>query len=286
MVVTFFTSCASLYNRPTTKLKLYSEEPFIVTSTSDTINPVNGKAEILAARSKRPLEVSFIDSTTNIIKIAPINSFMFWYNVGTLGIGMPIDENKDKRYGYPSRVYLSGDTEKGYYRGFERPHYKNEIRARIYLPIYHSYSFKPEEESRKTQLSMMGLGLGLDYFHHENQYLNLSTSFVLLIPFVIIDPHSEPYEMFTTYLTLTNNHRVRRLTHGYGITYGKTFYSDYDVKQSYGSIGAILSSHYRTGDHFSFGMVYRPTFLQIGSSAKYVYEQVIGIEVAWSINLK
>ena len=306
-------SCATIINKPYKNVKVYTTEPSRIIHRYDTIKTVNNKVNLWAERKNEILSiVAMTDSITKTIEVKPRNSFWYWANIyPSFGIGMLIDKNNPKRYSYPKRIYInSADTISKYYR-YSQSYNKGELHLHLSLPHINSFNLKPQNEERKVNTGSWGLSIGLDYFHSNNQFINLGASgvmdFFLPVP-AAVDLYGEHELMSSTYVSLSNNHKIQRFSIGYGLSFAKNTWSfrdhgGYDeyndeqdevipplikapITKSHYAFGLIFPTYFQLSEHFNIGVVYRPTFYRPNMTDKFKYEHLISIDFAWKIRLK
>src|SRR6056300_785642 len=133
-------------------------------------------------------------------------------------MGMLVVRENPKRFTYPQNIYInSSDTINRYFR-YGQANYKGELYLHVSLPHINSFHLVPENEGIKNNTGFWGLTLGLDYFHSKNQFLNLGISGVsdFFVPFpAVVDIIGEYELMSSRYISLSNNHRLRRFKIGY-----------------------------------------------------------------------
>lgn len=299
------TSCATFNNQPHKNLTIYTTIPSKIIFDGDTIKTIDNKAHLRVERSKEPISfIATTDSLTKTIQVKPQNSFMYWGNIFCNGgIGMLVDRKNPKRYTYPQRIYInSADTISRYFR-YEQADNKGELQLHFSLPHINSFNLTPENEGAKINTGFLGLSIGLDYYHSKNQFVNLGISGVLddFVPFPApADYISGEYEfMSSRYISLSNNHRLKLFTIGYGLSYARNtwdfIYCDqFDqppptrepVKKRSNALGLIFPTYFQLGEHFNIGVVYRPTFYRPNMTEEFKYEHLISIDFAWKIRLK
>lgn len=177
-----------------------------------------------------------------------------------------------------------------------------DLYLHLSIPYINGFYFQPENEpNEKTKLGYFGLTLGLDYYHSNRQFLNFSASAVadLPVPFpVAVDYFGEYEAMQSVYLSLSNNHIIKRFTIGYGLSYGKNLWAlRYDarfgpppptrepVEKSNSFLGLVIPAYFKWGRHFNIGLIYRPTLVRFNTESKYEYEHLISIDLAWKRKL-
>lgn len=223
-VLILLTSCATIINQPYKNLTIYTTEPSVIILKQDTIKTTNNKANVRVARKKEMLHIVVAtDSLTKTVPIEPKNSFLYWGNIfSNFGIGMLVDKNNPKRYAYPQRIYInSSDTISRYFK-YGQSNNKGELYLHLSLPHINSFRLTPEGETPKVNTGFWGLTVGLDYYHSKNQFVNIGISavsdFFVPIP-AAVDINGEYELMSSRYISLSNNHRYKRFTIGYGLSY-------------------------------------------------------------------
>ena len=303
-VSTLLSSCATIMNQPLMSMKVHTTEASKIIYKGDTIKTINNKASLWVERKKEILSiVAITDSITKTIEIKPINSFLYWLNIPcSYGIGMLVDMDNPKRYSYPKGIYInSADTISNHYR-YSQSGNKGELHLHLSLPHINSFSLKPKNEARKVNTGFWGFSIGFDYYHSNNQFVNLGTSgvmdFFLPVP-AAVDLSGENELMSSWYISLSNNHKIKRFTIGYGLSYGRNTwnlsYSDWGdplpptrdpLTKSHNAFGLIFPTYFRVGEHFYIGVIYRPTFYRPNLTNKFAYEHLISVDFAWKIRLK
>ncbi len=79
--VLLFTSCATLFNKPTSRIAVHTKSPATIVINNDTIETVENTASFIVNRSGKNLEIiSFADSLTKTYTVSPMLSPMFYNN--------------------------------------------------------------------------------------------------------------------------------------------------------------------------------------------------------------
>lgn len=297
------TSCATVMNDSYVNIKLHTTEASTITYKQDTITTVNNKAQWRVERKNTSLKViASTDSLTKAIEVKPKNSFMYWANIFcNYGIGMFADRNNPKRYTYPLDIYINSTDTASTYDSYGEVDNKGEIHLHLSLPHINSFHLRPEGEGPKVNTGFWGLSVAVDYYHSSKAYISLGASsasdFFVPVP-AAVDISGEYELMSSRHVSLSNNHRVRRFTFGYGLCYARNtwdfkYYDRFEpppptrdpVKKSHNAMGLILSSYFQTGEHFHIGVVYRPTFYRSSVRRDICYEHLVSVDFAWKIRL-
>jgi hypothetical protein len=292
IVLILLSSCAATTNQPYKKVIVYTTEPSKIIHKYDTISTINNKANLWVERKKEPL--SIIATTDSITKTIEIKSNL---------LPMLFDRNNPKRYSYPKRIYInSADTISKYYR-YSQSRNKGDLYLHFSVPYINFFRLKPQNETYKTNTGFMGVTVGLDYYHSNNQFINLGTSYVVdYFPIVteLIDILMGEHEsMSSWYVNLTNNHKIGQFTIGYGLSYGINTWaiSQYDwdnstrpkrdpISKSHNAVGLIFPTRFQFGKYVNIGIVYRPTFYRPDMPDKFSYEHLISLDIGWKIKIK
>ncbi|MCK3685463.1 hypothetical protein [Maribellus sp. YY47] len=305
LIVSFFmTSCATILNQPYTNLTVYTTAPGVIVHNGDTVKTIENKANFQVDRKKEPIcFVSIADSLTKTYQVEPRNSFMYWSNVFcNYGLGLIVDAKNPKRYSYPPRIYINSANTIGGVSKYGDANNKGEWLLHLSLPHINSFCLTPEDEGTKLNTGFWGLTIGLDYYHSKNQFINLGFSGVsdFFIPFPAAVDISGEYELMSSrYVSLSNNHKLKRFSVGYGFSYARNawdfrYYDRFDplpptrepVKKSGNALGLIFPNYFQFWEYFNIGVIYRPTFYRPDMTDKFKYEHLISIDFAWKIRLK
>lgn len=114
IILLLLSSCATLLNRPVTKIKISSETDSKLVFLKDTINISQKPTTIRPFRSKKVLKLSvFNDSLQNDFLFKRKISEMYWANIFAFSIspvGFGVDLLSDKRFSYESSVHFKVDS--------------------------------------------------------------------------------------------------------------------------------------------------------------------------------
>jgi hypothetical protein len=270
----------------------------------DTLHAKDRQLSFLVPRSKDSLRLMLIgDRMQRNIALAPRNSFAYFLNLYyNLGVGMLVDAKNPKRYSYPRRVYLDSNyAQREGFKSWKQPQ-RGDFNLQVSFPYLNSFYFQPAGERTKANTGFWGLGLGLDYYHQERQYLSLNlhslTDAFLPVPAPVTYDEGIYENMVANFVSLSNHHRVKRFDWGYGLAWAEHFWRlddltsisesnppDESRRTYHHSLGAVLSSHYYTGRSFHIGLLYRPSLIRFLPEAAFRYEHSISVNLAWKIRL-
>lgn len=282
-ILLLFSSCATLVNSPFTKINLYTKQDSVKVYLSDSTQFAYAPAQLIVARSKKPLEVTLekqdLKKTVLIpAKLSP--QFIFGnYANGTLLIGYLVDFSNPKRFKYPSKVYFDLD-----YLNNANLKYKTRIEPQFAL-YQHSegrkrdiccprgtLSFKlsvPEGNSfvinKQTHLGktfgFLGITCEADYYYKDKQFIGTGTGWLtdFIIPIPAPVDYSGEYERsFGSYFDLLHGNDFKRFTVSYGLNFSKySYYKRVTAEVSPEYIDTLLYSTHEKRAGLSFSAVYR-----------------------------
>lgn len=294
----FLSSCATVLNKPMTKTTIVTTKPSKIVYKTDTIVTINNELTLNVERKKEALKITAItDSLQENINIKSRLSPEFYGNLflPTGLLGLLIDLKTPKRFTYPNKIYLDLSNTKTKFTTFKRDNQKGEIYLHFSFPHVNNFLLQPTNEGIRKSTGFWGLSLGLDYYYQNKKFLNLSGSSVLniFVPIPAAIKFTEDYQRInSTYLSLTNNHRIQRFSFGYGLSFGENTWSfvkimspEKDEIKNHNALGLMFSSYCQLGKSFNFGVLYRPTFIRFNIPNQFQYEHLISIDFAWKIRL-
>lgn len=290
-------SCATILNSRYKAMTIYTHTPAKVIIQKDTIHSEYNEAHFLVPRSKNSLTFQLlIDTVTTTLSIPAKNSFAYYLNIPyNYGLGMFVDQGNPKRFTYPRRVYLDSSWQ---IQTFPLTR-KGDFNFQVSLPYINTFLMQPAGRSLASSTGFWGFGLGVDYYHQNQQYLSLNLRAASDFPLPILVPIAyREGDVFTNsnYLSLSNHHRHKRFDWGYGLSWienkwGQDFYGGTTDtlstpqfnRERHQALGLNLSAYYFTGRSFHLGLIYRPSFVRLYINPVYKYEHLISLELAWKI---
>jgi hypothetical protein len=297
-VLLFFSSCATILNSPVQKIIISTDKNIKVISVErvavidSSFKNINATRAYYIPRSNKPVKVNLqIDSASKTILLLPKNSFAYWYNIpSTYGIGMLVDKDNMKRYGYSKRNYLKlQDTL--IRRSNFAPTKKRTLNLSFSLPYTTVFNIKAIDKRYKSA-GAFGLEAGLDYFYLDNNYLSADLG-------IATDRFGEHFgpgyiqAADVKYSSLRNNNIIGSFDVGYGInvsqlrwsqqTIGDTIKIDHLIKST--QLGMSLSAQYRLGYYFRLGVLYQPGFLKTDFKPSFYYQHYLSLNLSWKLPL-
>ena len=252
--------------------------------------------------------IATTDSLTKSIKIEPRSSIMYWSNICfNYGIGMLVDMKNPKRYSYPDKIYINSADSREDYSTYGKANNKGELYLHLSLPLVNPFRMTLENGETKAKIGVLGITLGLDYYHSKNQFIHLGIS-GLSGGFSFKNSKLEPSEdiffsdntlesLASEYISLSNNHKIGRFAIGYGLSCAKNTWTDSrlgwffvpiidSIKKSHYAFGFIFPNYFQLSEYFNIGVVYRPTFYRPNMTDKLVYEHLISLDFALKVRVK
>ena len=291
-------SCATILNSPVQKIfvatdtivKIISVDK--VVSIDSSLMRQGASIGYYVVRSNMPLKVTLqIDSTKKAISLLPRNSFAYWYNIfGNYGIGMLVDRDNLKRYGYPARNYISGGSNLLKIQRFA-PVRKGTINLTLAVPFTTLFSLTAFDKHYQYG-GIFGIEPGLEYFYRDNRYLSFSLGGGIGGRGRFVEHFGRGHieSVSAVYTSLRSNRVIGSLDLGYGInlsqlswndlTYGDTI----NVNKSIVTNGAGLSLNgtYRIGQYFRIGILYQPNLINLSHPA-FDYQHYISLNLIWKL---
>lgn len=321
----FLTSCATVLHKKNYPINIQSNESEAKIKVNDSIYSL--PISTIVERSNKDLTLILLTETKNIeFKAKPklTSTFKYWNLIGSFPGALyfyAIDLTNKKRYYYGKSILLNTkdtpvtilnpkkDPLKGSYtktyttKKFTElyPKNKGEFNLHVSIPYVNSFHLKPIDEGVKSNTGFLGITAGLDYYYRKNQFLSLT--FCGAIDFIA--PFPAPYSwegeyesMSTTYIGLSNNHKIKRFSIGYGLVYAKNTWNlaidtwpdsppptREPAHKSYNTLGLVLPIYFQVGKSFNIGVIYRPTFYRFTLTDQFQYEHLISLDLAWKIRL-
>jgi hypothetical protein len=295
-------SCATIMNGPTQRIDIIANRQADIKTNDQVLRPNKNRTSLIVARDNKPIKLTvFNDTISKQLTLQSKNSFAYWFNIiENYGLGMLIDKDSPKRYAYPKNIYVDMTNNLNSFTTYNPVIRKGSLQLHYSLPWINNFLLNPiGENSKKFNTGFWGIMLGFDYYYKTNRFLNLSASAVMdfFIPFpAAVDFGGEWDFMSSQYISLSNNFRIKRFSIGYGLSCSKNIWDHRyyvwgdtpppkrePIKKTDYSIGLIFPFYVQTGEHFSIGLIYRPSFLTIEPVTKFKYNHLISIDFAWKI---
>lgn len=322
VLLLLLSSCATVFTKKTYKMEVSSQTYSMVkVNDSSFFLP----AKIKVKRSKEDLAMVFSNDSIsrNYLLKSSISPKYLYGNLAFVHfapVGYLVDLSNEKRFYYGSHIVANtNDTimklqtpVKKSYKNFKsnaREYFtkdfktnKGQLNIIVSLPWINSFHFKPIGETSKNNTGFLGFGSGVEYFYKENNFIGIYASGVIdfLAPVPAPISYDGEHEFFSSLsIGLTNNHKIKRFTLGYGLNYAKNSWklsnNDYDplietsrkpVTKSNNSLGLIANGYFQFGKRFFVGLNYKPSLMVLNHTAKFNYEHVISLDFVWKFKIK
>ena len=122
LIAILFSSCATIFNDLTKKVKIHTNEPTKLIVGTDSIEENATEHIVHVARSKKPLVISaFSNNKNKKVSIKSKNSFAFYLNAYPyfFGLSFIIDYKLPYRHTYPKNIYIDLNDNKTNYLDYK-----------------------------------------------------------------------------------------------------------------------------------------------------------------------
>jgi hypothetical protein len=302
--IIFLNSCATIINQRRQRIDIITDKPASVSINDHILLSSKNKISFVALRDIVPIRLTvFNDTLKKELSLEPRTSALYWINIFyNCGLGMLIDRNSPKRFAYPGRVFVSMTDKSTSFSSYNPFIGKGTLNLNLSLPWINNFVLNPlNETTSKNSLGFMGISVGADYYYRKNKFVNLTAGGVMnfFLPFpAAVDFSGEVDIMSSSYLTLSDNFRMKRFSAGFGLSLSKNSWNHmyYDwgnpppplrdpVKRTDISLGFAFPFYIQTSEYFSIGMLYRPSVLTIDPALKLKYNHVLSVDFIWKISL-
>ena len=294
-------SCATILNGPAQNIHIAADEKIRRVSvdnalfTDSSARELKGSAVYLVRRSNEPLFIhAQLDSGEKIIRIKPHNSIAFWLNIYNYGLGMLVDLNNPKRYGYRRLNYLAIKDTTIVLRRFAPVPKGTMYFSLSPLPSVNLFSLK-SPEGQSTPGGPLGLAAGLDYFYKPDRYISFSAGAGTS---EFGDHIGNGYfnTGHTFFGSITNNYVIGSFDLGYGLSFSDLLWEKMIVTDIYTvsvdrsvrstGMGPSFSAQYRITKNLRFGILYQPTLFSFNSSPSFGYQHYISAGFVWKWRIR
>ena len=324
ILVFLLTSCATIISEKDYIMSISSDMPNseVVINNSNRYK-LPSKAVITRSKENLNFKILQNDTIVNDTILKPKLSNMFWYgNAGQFlylaPIAWLIDLNTEKRFTYGKYIFIDslGNIQKlnklfsdKYAEIYFKKHKQRDFNILLAIPHINFFHLNPLNETPRSMGGFWGFGIGAEYFYKNNKALQLRgdaiTDIFIPVPAAIDFDESVPRESCYAFnVNLTDNFHIKRFQLGYGLNFAKNtwIYHGYYEKPHWKleedekpvwidgktktnkMLGLALNTYYRFTNHFYFGVIYRPSFLEL-SNPKLKYEHSISLDFLWKIYL-
>lgn len=295
-VLFLFSSCARILNNRVQKVSVTTSKNVKVIAVDKALWTDTGHARRVfhTLRRKPPLVISVEvnDSIQKTVSLRACNSIAYWYNImGNYGLGMLLDRDHPKRYGYPAHNYITSNDTGIIVRRFA-PVRKGTVNFLGSLPVLHSFHMR-DVNGKYSSGGVLGIEAGLEFFYKDDRYLSVTTGAATDRFGEYFGPgYYQSGKAF--YGDVRNNHVVGSFDLGYGIsllqlnwgkhTLGDTIKIEQRLKNKL--LGLSLSMQYRLGKYFRLGLLYQPGILNLRNKVGIDYQHHLSFQLIWKLPLR
>ncbi len=300
---TIFSSCATVLNRSTVKVKLHANQPLRMVHLGDTLTRRDASFTLTRSSERQVIQLENGTLKDSVVLHAK-NSAAYYLNFfSPLYLGFIYELNKPKRFTYHKHRYLHVLDTAILQSRFAWEYDIGSWFLHTSLPHLNNFYFQPSgEPDVKRSTGFLGFALGLDYYHRRRQYLSLKASAMLDAPIPV--PAAIEYEgtytiSAATYLSLANSHKFHRWSLGYGIaagvnTWRVNYRGGFEVppptrspkRTMHWTMGLVFPVYYQTSRSFHLGIVYRPSFYRFDLKPSFQYEHILSLDLAWKFKVQ
>lgn len=295
----FLSSCATILNGRSQYIQITTDEKIRRVSvdnalfTDSSARELKGSAVFLVRRSHEPLFIhAQLDSGEKIIRLRPHNSIAFWLNMNYFGLGMLVDFNNPKRYGYSHWNYLALKDTTIVLRRFAPVPKGTMYFSLSPLPSVNLFSLK-SPEGQSTPGGPLGLAVGVDYFYQPDRYISLSAGTGTS---EFVDHFSNFNAGHTFFGSIMNNHVIGSFDLGYGLSFSELLWQKMIVTDIFmvsvdrsvrsAGPGPCFSAQYRITKSLRLGILYQPTLFSFNSSPAFGYQHYISAGFVWKWRIR
>lgn len=243
-------------------------------------------------RSNKPLVVTLqVDSLTKKEIIKPVNSAAYWLNIPeNYGIGMLVDRDNMKRFGYPVRNYFTAN-DSTIKRNRFAPIEKGTVNLVLSLPFMNLFDIRTVNKQYNSGGPFAIKG-GVEYFYKRNRYLSLDAGAATdVFGEYIGQGYFETGNAISA--SLMSNIVTGSFDFGYGLhlsrlEWTKNYRDSSKTDESATNIGwgPVLSAQYRFGNYLRMGIGYRPLLIDARSMSFTRYQHYLSIDLSWKFSIR
>lgn len=296
-------SCASILSTKMESVSVVTNKPATIIVQRDTVRNTT-QAHFKVWRSERDLIVSVENGNTH--KDLFVNAGkvpIYWLNASPYPffcLGLLIDLNTPKKYSYPRNIYVDMNAEGNQYTRYNPWSRKGDYNIHVSFPALSLFYYKPALGVRpERNLGVGGMTIGLDHYHKDFQFVNysigISNNYVQRL-----DPsvNRHPTTIINASFSVTNNHRAKLITAGYGISVihhdrEEANFNIYDpfepaagvTNTRYTSVGFAFPIYIQAGKNFVVGLNYQPSFFRFGDVSNFGYNYQLSLDLGWKIKI-
>jgi len=290
-------SCATILNSPVQTIRIDTDTSIRHMTVVDCvqIHGVFKKAPpgYIVKRANIPVVIHlYTDTGQRTVRLRPRSSFMYWFNIYCNdGLGMLVDKNNPKRYGYPRFNYFTLTDTVVRRRRFA-PVPQGTVRLSLAASFANIFNLKTHG-GRDYPGGIFGLEAGADYFYRDNRYFSLAAGAGSNASVGEYVGSGLRYFASSLYVNAAHNHVIRSFDLGYGLSFSRLRWR----MRSYGmtpavdslvsgtGLGLSFSAAYRLGKYGRIGVLYQPTLWSPYLSPAFNYQHYISIRFAWKLPL-
>ena len=282
-LIPFFISCATLVNKKTIGVSIYSDIDSALVCFKDNDECYITPVTVDLPRSKSDVELIVKkDSVKKEVVLKSKLSGQFWlgnlFN-GTGVVGYAVDLSSPKRFTYPKYNFISlaDSTTNVEPENMHKwiPSVKNQVNIKISVPEGNHFYIN-KQSCYGSSFGFLGFSSGIEYYYSDRNSINID--FGVMTDFIIPVPAPVDYEgcynrSFAKYLDIQIGRDINSFQFDFGIQGNRTKYQERETVEVYPdyidtlkysaeqfNAGIAFSGYYKITNGFCLGMNYYPSF--------------------------
>jgi hypothetical protein len=302
-------SCATLMNSRKINVNLKVPANVVITEVEKTIKKHNDQSYVVY-RSDDSLRIHVkVKDSSMVLAVPAKKSFIYWYNIFTLGVGFIPDHYTTKKFAYPRRLIIKNENGAlvimPYHRPFAAPSTsKGIVQLLLYFPWLNNFNVVTGVENNYRNTGFIGLGAGAEYFFKDRQSILISASTAINneipIPIPIDYFSGRPPYINSKNVNVSRNHYWKCFSVAYGLHYSENAFYSWDstytvlvpetMLNNYHylskGLGPSFSMKFHTLRKFYAGFTYYPMLLSLSAKPLFKYQALLSFEVGMKIRLR
>ncbi|MDX9907867.1 MAG: hypothetical protein RBS23_00255 [Mariniphaga sp.] len=294
-------SCATIMNQPFTNVCINTAKPVVVHTENSKFNIEPPMGMVYLERKHQAARLKISDDSTSInYFLEPKNSLAWYANIFTsYGLGMLIDLENPKRWGYSRNLYLDHDLEPIPMLKSTPERKAGRLYLNLELPYANHFSLRPSGETRQQTFGFMGVFLGAGYMTSATAFIEggIGAAMDFMLPFPAAVDYWGPYtSSSTSWAHILAGRHYKRFSAGMGVHFtgnhwgyhnGMGGYDDEDTRPDknlyYNGMGPIFKTTFTPRRNFYLSLLYKPVIFRF--EAPNSYEHFLSLGMGWQIKL-
>ncbi|HAH58102.1 MAG: hypothetical protein KUL83_10595 [Lentimicrobium sp.] len=300
-IVLVLGSCATVINQPFTNVCINTAKPVIVQTENAKFNIEPPMGMIYLERKHQTAKLNISDDSTTVnYLLEPKNSWAWYANIFTsYGLGMLIDLDNPRRWGYSRNLYLAADLQPIPILKSAPDRKPGRLYLNLEFPYANHFSLRPAGETRQQTFGFMGVFAGAGFMTSATTFIEggVGAAMDFMLPFPAAVDYWGPYTASTTsWAHLLAGRQYKRFTLGMGAHFtgnhwgyhsGSGGYEiedqQFDKNFYYNGLGPIFKTTFTPRRNFYLSLLYKPVIFRFKAPGS--YEHFISFGIGWQIKL-